>query len=102
MLSREAQPDGGAALSSRGTAERTWDRWTVFRLYRYRAAQTKAVRFSSLDSHGFLSNKDTEILKLADNFNCDLSGQMGIATPRVREPVGLLTSRNALHEMFWM
>ena|SRR5271170_243617 len=51
---------------------------------------------------GFLSNKDTEILKLADNFNCDLSGQMGIATPRVREPVGLLTSRNALHEMFWM
>ena len=51
---------------------------------------------------GFLSDKDTEILKLADNFNCHLSRQMGIAAPRVREPVRLLISRNPLYGMFWM
>ena len=51
---------------------------------------------------GFLSNKDTEILKLADDFNCHLSRQMEIAAPRVREPVRLLISRNALYDMLWM
>jgi hypothetical protein len=51
---------------------------------------------------GFVSNKDTKILKLADNSNCDLSRQMGIAAPRVREPVCLLISRNAPCDMFWM
>jgi len=51
---------------------------------------------------GFLSDKDTEILKLADYSNCDFSRQMGIAAPRVREPVHLLISRNALYDVFWM
>ena len=51
---------------------------------------------------GFVSNKDTKILKLADNFNCDLSRQMGIAAPGVPEPVRLLVSRNTLYNMFWM
>lgn len=51
---------------------------------------------------GFLSDKDTKILKLADNFNCDFSGQMGIAAPRVREPVRWLISRIVLYDMFWM
>ncbi len=50
---------------------------------------------------GFLSDKDTKILKLADNFNCHLSRQMGIAAPRVREPARLLIYRNALHDVFW-
>ena len=50
---------------------------------------------------GFLSNKDTEILKPADNFNCDFSRQMGIAAPQVRDPARLLLSRNTLYGLFW-
>ena len=50
----------------------------------------------------FLSDKDTKTLKPADNSNCDLSGQMGIAAPRIREPVHLLVPRNAIYDTFWM